>query len=98
MVLKKTFESRLYSKGIKPVNPRGNQPWIFIGRIETKAEAPIHWPLMQRADLLGKTLIMGKTDGKRRREQQRMRWLDGIIDSTDMSLSKFQEIVKDREA
>ena len=75
-----------------------NQSQIFIGRTDAEAEAPILWPLMRRANSLGKTLMLAKTEGRRRRGQQRMRWLDGIIDSMDMNMSKLQEIVKDREA
>ena len=86
----------LDSKEIKPVNPEGYQPWIFIGR--TEAEAPIFWPPDGKSQLIGKDSNAGKDWGRRRRRWQRMRWLDGIIDSTDMCLSKFQEIVKDWEA
>ena len=92
------FESPMDSKEIKPVNPKGNLPWIFIGRTDAKAEAPIHWPLMWRADSLEMTLMLGKIEDRKRRGWQRVRRLDGITDSMDMSLSKLQERVKDREA
>ena len=96
-MLEKTFESPLDHKEIQPVFPKGNQPFILNGRTDAEAEAPIFGYLMQRADSLEKTLMLGKTEG-RRREQQRMRWSDVITDSMGMSLSKLQEIVKDREA
>ena len=73
VVLEKTLESPLDCKEIKPVNPKGNQLWIFIGRIDAKAEAPILWPLMQKADSLEKILMLGKFEGKGRRGWQRMR-------------------------
>ena len=97
VVLEKTFESLLNNKEIKPINPKGNQSWIFIGRTDAETEAPVFGCLMWRANSLEKTLILEKIESKRRRGQQRIRWLDGITDSMDMSWSELQETVKDRE-
>ena len=83
MVLEKTLESPLDTKEIKPVNPKGNQPWIFVGRTDAEAEAPILWPPDAKSQLIGKDLDAGKLEGRRRRGWQRMRWLDGIADSME---------------
>ena len=91
-------KSPLDCKEIQPAHRKGNQPWIFIGRTDAKAEAPILWPPDARVDSLEKTLMLRKIEGRRRRGRQRKRWLYDITDSMDMSLSKFREVVQDREA
>ena len=88
-MLEKTLDSPLDSKKIKPVNPKGNQPRLFIGRTDAESEAPLFGHLMRRDDSLEKTLMLGKIEGKGRKGRQRMRWLNSITDSVDTNLSKL---------
>ena len=91
MVLEKTLESPLDCKEIQPVHSKGDQPWVFIGRTDVEAETPILGHLMLRADSFEKTLILGKTEGRRRRGRQMKRWLDGITNSMDLGLGRLQQ-------
>ena len=98
VVLEKTLENPLDNKEIKPVNPKGNQPWVSLQGLMLKLKFQYSGYLMWRANSVEKSLMLGKTEGKRIRGWKRMKWLDNITNSMDTNLSKFWETVKDRGA